>query len=49
MIRMVDVLLLTQHTLGIGDVEIMTYNGKVFFSSDSWAGRVVSYYDPRII
>ena len=38
-----------QHTLGIGDVEIMTYNGKVFFSSDSWAGRVVSYYDPRII
>ena len=36
-----------QHILGIGDVEIMTYNGKVRFSNNTWSGNVVSYYDPR--
>ena len=36
-----------QHTLGTGDVEISTYNGKVRFSNNNWSGNVISYYDPR--
>lgn len=36
-----------QHTLGVGDVEISTYNGRVRFSNNNWSGNVVSYYDPR--
>lgn len=36
-----------QHTLGVGDVEIFTFNGKVYFSNNNWVGSVVSYYDPR--
>lgn len=37
------------HTLGVGDIDLITYDGKLTFSNTSWQGRVVSYYDPRIV
>ena len=32
-----------------GQMTVNTFNGKLFFSNTSWAGRVVSYTDSRII
>lgn len=37
------------HTVGVGDMELHTYDGKLTFSNTDWSGRVISYFDPRVI
>jgi len=37
------------HTLSLGANDISTFNGKAKFSTTSWQGYIISYFDPRII
>lgn len=38
-----------RRTLPVGDIEFDTFNGGVYISSNNWTGKVISYYDPRIM
>lgn len=38
-----------RRALPVGEIDFNTFNGCVNISSNNWTGKVISYYDPRII